>query len=65
MSWAEKAGYEHYEISNFAKPGFRSRHNFFLIGLGKNISASVLQRIRLTQGKTMEYFKQYYLYRFH
>ena len=27
MQWMEKGGYEHYEISNFAKPGFRSRHN--------------------------------------
>jgi oxygen-independent coproporphyrinogen-3 oxidase len=27
MRWMNKAGYEHYEISNFAKPGFRSRHN--------------------------------------
>ncbi len=27
MKWMEMAGYEHYEISNFAKPGFRSRHN--------------------------------------
>ncbi|MBL7743309.1 MAG: radical SAM family heme chaperone HemW [Chitinophagaceae bacterium] len=27
MQWAEDAGYEHYEISNFARPGFRSRHN--------------------------------------
>lgn len=25
--WAQSAGFEHYEISNFAKPGFRSRHN--------------------------------------
>lgn len=27
MQWMENAGYEHYEISNFAKPGKRSRHN--------------------------------------
>jgi len=27
MNWMSEAGYEHYEISNFAKPGFRSRHN--------------------------------------
>lgn len=27
MQWANEAGYEHYEISNFAKPGMRSRHN--------------------------------------
>ncbi len=27
MDWMEKSGYEHYEISNFAKPGMRSKHN--------------------------------------
>jgi oxygen-independent coproporphyrinogen-3 oxidase len=27
MQWMREAGYEHYEISNFAKPGWRSRHN--------------------------------------
>ena len=27
MQWMEKLGYEHYEISNFALPGNRSRHN--------------------------------------
>jgi oxygen-independent coproporphyrinogen-3 oxidase len=27
MQWLEQAGYEHYEISNFAKPPYRSRHN--------------------------------------
>jgi oxygen-independent coproporphyrinogen-3 oxidase len=27
MDWMNEAGYEHYEISNFARPGHRSRHN--------------------------------------
>jgi oxygen-independent coproporphyrinogen III oxidase len=27
MDWTAAAGYEHYEISNFAKPGWRSKHN--------------------------------------
>lgn len=27
IDWLEKAGYEHYEISNFSRAGYRSRHN--------------------------------------
>ena len=27
LDWMQEAGYEHYEISNYAKPGLRSKHN--------------------------------------
>lgn len=27
MEWMKESGYDHYEISNFSKPGFRSKHN--------------------------------------
>jgi len=27
MNWMKQAGYEHYEISNYALPGMRSKHN--------------------------------------
>ena len=27
MDWLQESGYQHYEISNFCKPGMRSRHN--------------------------------------
>jgi oxygen-independent coproporphyrinogen III oxidase len=28
MHVMDKSGFEHYEVSNYAKPGFRSRHNY-------------------------------------
>ncbi|MFA5536479.1 MAG: radical SAM family heme chaperone HemW [Bacillota bacterium] len=46
--WAQQTGYDHYEISNFAKPGFESKHNsrYWLLepylGLGVAASSNLL-----------------------
>lgn len=56
-----QAGYEHYEISNYARPGYQCRHNrvywenraFYGFGMG---AASYLDGVRLTRPrKTQEY----------
>jgi oxygen-independent coproporphyrinogen-3 oxidase len=53
------AGYEHYEISNWAKPGFRSQHNALYwrndpyLGLGVG-AASYLEGVRSTHTRELE-----------
>ncbi len=57
----EKAGYEHYEISNFAKPGRESRHNTNYwdngeyIGLGCS-ATSYLEGVRRTNAPLLELY---------
>jgi oxygen-independent coproporphyrinogen-3 oxidase len=54
-----RAGYEHYEISNFAKPGYRSRHNANYwangeyLGLGVG-AASYLGGVRSVRTRDLE-----------
>lgn len=56
-----EAGYEHYEISNFAKPGFRSRHNLHTwqcrdyLGLGV-AAHSCMNGARFGQSRDLEGF---------
>lgn len=56
-----EAGYEHYEISNFAKPGFRSRHNLHTwqcrdyLGLGV-AAHSCVNGVRFGQSRDLEGF---------
>ena len=50
MDYLSDAGYEHYEISNWCKPGFRSRHNlaYWLnqpyLGVGPGAHSSMMDR---------------------
>lgn len=57
------AGYEHYEISNYARDGYQCRHNrvywenraYYGLGMG---AASYVQGVRLTRPrKTLEYYQ--------
>jgi oxygen-independent coproporphyrinogen III oxidase len=59
MDTLSAAGFDHYEISNFARPGFRSRHNqvywaneaYFGVGLG---AARYLQGVREVNTRDMD-----------
>ncbi|OQA57958.1 MAG: Oxygen-independent coproporphyrinogen-III oxidase 1 [Candidatus Omnitrophica bacterium ADurb.Bin277] len=64
ISLLESAGYEHYEISNFAKPGFASKHNLIYwrngeyLGLGPG-SFSYLNGVRCQFARDMKnYFRK-------
>ena len=57
------SGYEHYEISNYARPGYQCRHNrvywenraYYGLGMG---AASYVEGVRLTRPrKTQEYYQ--------
>lgn len=61
MSMLQAAGYEHYEISNYARPGFRSEHNRAYwsgadyLGLGP----SAFSTIGLIRRQNISNFRQY------
>ncbi len=61
MSTLETAGYEHYEISNYARPGFRSAHNHAYwsgsdyLGIGP----SAFTTIGLTRRQNVSDFRRY------
>lgn len=48
MKWMEESGYEHYEISNFSRQGYRSQHNSSYWS-GKNIWALAHRHILLME----------------
>ncbi|KAL3701743.1 hypothetical protein R1sor_019765 [Riccia sorocarpa] len=60
----QEAGYEHYEVSNYAKPGFQCRHNlvywenrpYFAFGLG---STSYVEGRRFSRPKKMREYLKY------
>src|SRR5438270_3960039 len=61
MSILEAAGYEHYEISNYARPGFRSAHNraYWSGADYLGIGPSAFSTIDLTRWQKLPDFRRY------
>ncbi|MCE5198984.1 MAG: radical SAM family heme chaperone HemW [Armatimonadota bacterium] len=67
ISKITSAGYEHYEVSNFARPGFRSRHNqvywrndpYYAFGAGATSYVHCVRARRV--GSPAEYIQAIYL----
>ncbi|HJT46521.1 MAG TPA: radical SAM family heme chaperone HemW [Chthoniobacterales bacterium] len=61
MSLLEAGGYEHYEISNYARPGFRSLHNqgYWSGADYLGIGPSAFSTIGLTRSQNVCDFRQY------
>ena len=61
MSLLEQAGYEHYEISNYARPGFRSDHNrgYWSGADYLGIGPSAFSTIGMTRWQNVSDFRRY------
>ena len=61
MSILETAGYEHYEISNYAQPGFRSAHNraYWLGSDYLGIGPSAFSTVGMTRLQNISDFRRY------
>jgi oxygen-independent coproporphyrinogen-3 oxidase len=61
MSMLEAAGYEHYEISNYAQPGFRSAHNraYWSGADYLGIGPSAFSTIGMTRSQNVSDFRRY------
>lgn len=61
MSMLERAGYEHYEISNYARPGFRSAHNqaYWSGADYLGIGPSAFSTVGLVRSQNVSNFREY------
>jgi oxygen-independent coproporphyrinogen-3 oxidase len=61
MSILESAGYEHYEISNYARPGFRSAHNraYWSGADYLGIGPSAFSTLGMTRSQNVADFRSY------